>query len=120
MATRSITLEQLLKPYEQANEQAPAVAANTNILAADLTPVKPACLFRIQVCSDTAAVFNAIIVSGGNTQTVSFNDATDLTADALYIFDLLVHAGDAINFQFDGAVNMLRILRVQEIGAGVQ
>ena len=116
----SITTEQLLKPYEQANEQAAAVDANTDILATILTPVKTPCLFRIQVCSDTAAVFSARITRGANTQTVSFNDATDLTADALYIFDLLVHDGDTINFWFDTDVNLLRVLRVQEIKAGVQ
>jgi len=63
MAT-SINLEQLLSPYEQANEQAPSVAANADILATILTPVKTPCLFRIQVCSDTAAVFSARITKG--------------------------------------------------------
>ena len=120
MAPRTLTLEQILTPIEKANEQAPAVAANTDILTTPLTPLAPPCLFRIMVCSDTAAVFRATINNGVNTQTVSFNNAANLTVDALYIFDLLIHTGDIINFQFDVLVNILRIFRVQEIGAGTQ
>ena len=116
----SLNLAQLLKPYEQANEQASAEDADEDILDAVLTPIKTPCLFRIMVCTDTAAVFSARITKGANTQTVDFNDSTNLTADALYIFDLLVHSGDTINFRFDADVNMMKVLRVQEITAGVQ
>ena len=123
MGTRTLTLEQILTPIEQASEQAAAaVAANTDILATILTPIAPPCLFRIQICVDTAARFRAMItrtVAGlTNTQPYIFNDDTDLTADAGYMFDLLVHANDTINFQFNVLVNNLRIFRVQEIGAG--
>ena len=119
MAPRTLTLEQILAPYEQASEQNAPALANTNIFVSDLTPVITPCLFRIQVCISAAATFSARITEGGNTQPFIFNDDTDLTVDAGYIFDLLVHDGDTINFQFD-AITTIRNLRIQEIRGGVQ
>lgn len=119
MATRSLTVEQLLKPHEQALLSNSAEIANIDILAADLTPVATPCLFRIQVCSDTAARFSARIKRAGEvTQPYIFNNDTDLTVDAGYMFDLLVHDGDTVNFRFNANVTV-RDLRVQEL-AGVQ
>jgi hypothetical protein len=119
MGTRSLTIAQLLKPYEQVNLHNSAKLANTDILDVNLTPIKTPCLFRIHICSDTAAIFSAMITSGGNTQTVGLNGNANLTANALHREDLLVHLGDSINFQFNGAVT-IKIFRIQEITAGVQ
>jgi len=118
----SLTTEQLLYrliPIEQASEHNLAAVANVDILSAILTPSYPPCLFRIQICADTAAKFSARVTKAANTQPVIFNSDVNLTANAEYMFDLLVHDGDTVNFRFDGDVT-IRVLRIQEIGAGTQ
>jgi len=135
----TLLLAQLLTPYQQALLSNSVEAANIDILAADLIPtqtvkrlareaatgivtgeVTAPCLFRIQVCSDTAATFSARIKRAGEvTQPFIFNDDTDLTVDAGYMFDLLVHDGDTINFRFSANVTV-RNLRVQEIRGGTE
>jgi len=119
IAQRSLNEAQLLTPYEQANLHNSSETANVDILTTVLTPVATPSLFRIMVASDTAAIFKARITKATNTQTVIFNDNVDLTADCVYIFDLLVHSGDTVNFQFD-TTNKVTIFRVQEIKAGAQ
>lgn len=107
-------------PLEKANVHNTNKNANTNFLATDLSPSDPPCKFRIQVCLTAAAKFKAIITKAANAQTVIFNGDTNLTAGALYTFDLLVHSGDTVNFQSDQNQNPIINLRVQEILWGVQ
>jgi len=108
-----------LTPLERAVEHNTAELANTDILAAALTPTNTPCLFRVMCVFDTAGTFRATITKAANTQTVIFNGGTDLALNCLYIFDHLVHSGDSINYQY--SVNaQLMVLRVQEIVAGVQ
>lgn len=108
-----------LKPIEKANEHNTAETANTNILAAALSPTNTPCLFRVMVAFDTVGTFRATITKEGNTQTVIFNNNVDLVADCLYMFDHLVHSGDTVNYQYSVNAQLL-VLRVQEIVAGVQ
>jgi len=51
--------------------------------------------------------------------TVEFNAGASLVANALYIFDMLVHSGDKVNFRYSVNATLL-VLRVQEIGAATQ
>lgn len=106
-------------PIEQANQHDVSVTADTNILSSALAPSNPPCLFRIMVCLDTAGVFSAMVTKDGSTQQLKFNSASNLTADAVYIFDILVHDGDTVNFQHS-ATATLKVLRVQEIVGAVQ
>ncbi len=108
-----------LQPIEQANEQDTAELANTDILAAALSPSYDPCLFRIMVAFDTAGIFKVKITKGSNSQTLLFNSGANLVANALYIFDHLVHSGDTINYQYSINAQML-VLRVQEIDVAVE
>jgi len=108
-----------LTPLEKANEHNTAETADTDILASALSPTNTPCLFRVMVAFDTAGVFKATITKGGNTQTVLFNGGNGLAANAVYMFDHLVHNGDTINYQYSVNAQLL-VLRVQEIIAGVQ
>ena len=106
-------------PLEKAAEHNTAELADTDILAAALTPTNTPCLFRVMCCFDTAGIFRVTITRAANTQVCNLNAGGDLAADALYIFDHLVHSGDTINYRY--SVNAtLMVLRVQEIVAGVQ
>lgn len=114
---KQVTLKAL--PLEQANFHNTSKNSGVDFLASVLTPGDPPCLFRITVCIDTAAVFKAKITKSANTQTVEFNSGAQLVAAALYIFDMLVHSGDTVNFNVDQNVTV-QIFRVQEIVWGTQ
>ena len=97
----------------------PALAGDS-ILAADLVPVNTPTTFRIMVAMSNSANFNAIITNGGDTQTVLFNAIPGvLVTDGLYIFDMLVNAGDSVNFSYANTGGFIKVLRVQEIDAAV-
>lgn len=105
-------------PLQKAHIHNTAKNANTDFLAADITPSDPPCLFRIQIQVDTAAVFSAKV---NNTTEVSleFNAGAQLTAGALFQFDLFVEADDEVNFQVDQNVNIDKFI-VQEVLWAVQ
>lgn len=89
------------------------------ILAADIAPLNTPCLFRITVGFDTAGVFSAAITRAGNTQVQQLNHGVVLTANCLFMFDVLVHSGDTINYRYSVAAQ-LQTLRLQEIVAATQ
>lgn len=93
--------------------------AATDILAADITPARSPSLLRIMISVDAACLFSAEVLVGTTTYTVYFNSGQDLVANALYMFDTLVHSGDSVNFQIDSA-ETVHLLRVQEISGGTQ
>lgn len=101
-------------PLEKAHVHYEDVTANDDFLATDITPSDPPCLFRIQIQVDTAAVFSAKVDDGANEISLEFNGGSQLTAGALYIFDMLVHSGDEINFQVDQNAKLEQFI-VQEI-----
>jgi hypothetical protein len=96
-----------------------AITAATNILASDISPSDPPSIFRIFVAVNTAGTFMARITNGGVTVGVNLNAGAALTANAGYIFDILVHSGDSVNFQHSASGTLL-VLRVEECHAGTQ
>lgn len=109
-----------LSPLSKANQHNVAlVGMPANILVADLTPTNIPCLFRTQVAFDVAGVFSTAVTSGGVTVVTEFNHGVVLPANSLFMFDMLVHTGDSINFRYGVNCNML-VLRVQEVVAAVQ
>ncbi len=116
-SARQITRKAL--PIEKANVHNANKAANTDFLAADISPSDFPSLFRVQVMLPAAGKFTSKITKGATTLTCHFNSGANLAADGLYIFDLLVHSGDTVNFQSDQIQNG-HLLRVQEIAWAVQ
>jgi len=106
-------------PLEKANVHSGNKDANNDFLAAAITPSDYPVLFRVQVMLPVAAKFTAKISDGTDTLTSHFNGGADLTASCLYIFDLLVHDGDEVNFQSNENQDG-HLLRVQEIAWGTQ
>ncbi len=104
-------------PIEKANLHNQALpAANTNWLVTDITPSNSPTTFVIEVAVSIAGNFSAVITKGGNAQTVTFNviPGPALVAGGVYIFDLLVHSGDSINFTYSATGGTIQIFRVQE------
>lgn len=105
-------------PIEKANIHNQTLpAANTNWLPTDISPTNATTTFRIEVAVSIAGTFSATITKGGDTQVVAFNvvPGPALIPDGLYIFDLMVHSGDTINFRYSTTGGTIEILRVQEI-----
>lgn len=89
------------------------------ILAADIAPLNTPCLFRVAVGFDTAGVFSVTIIRALDTQVQQLNHGVVLTANCLFMFDVLVAAGDTINYRYSVAAQ-LQTLRLQEIVAATQ
>ena len=94
-----------------------AIAANTDFLATDLVSSDPVVMFRIFVCLDTAALFRAQVDDDVTEVNLDFNAGADLAAQSPYMFDMLVHADDHVNFQANGAVQIEKFI-VYEIAWG--
>ena len=103
-----------LIPIRKADVEGVSPGATTDILSADITPSKSPSLFRIMIQVDAVTKFRAIVEVDDTDYTLNFNGNSDLTAGAVYMFDMLVHEGDSVNFQIDSA-ETVDILRVQEI-----
>jgi len=97
-------------------------AANTDFFAVALFPTNTPTNFRIEVAISVAGNLNVTITRAGNTQTITLNITAGpaLVAGGLYIFDILVHSGDTINFQYSVTGGTIQIFRVQEIDAAAQ
>lgn len=107
----------ILVVYVQ-NEAQPA--ANTDILAPDITPRNTPCIFRVQVQMSNSGNFYVTMFSGFSTMKGTLNAANPagsaLVADGLYIFDVGVYRqGDTINFQYSITGGTVKILKVMEL-----
>lgn len=115
--TFAMTLASLI-PLEKANQHGVAEVADTDILAAALSPTNTPCLFRIGVMLETAGVFSVMLTKAATTKQIKANAGVALEAGSGYLFDALIHSGDTVNFQTSVSGNVT--LRVQEIVAGAQ
>jgi len=114
-----------LSPIDKAsltNQNQPAINTDilTAILGAPLTPTNTPTTFRLQIAMSNAGTLSASIVNGANpVQVVTLNvvPGPALVAAGLYTFDILVHAGDIVDFQYSSTGGTIQILRVQEIDA---
>jgi len=116
-SARQITRKAI--PLEKANVHDGDKDANNDFLAVNLTPSDYPVLFRVQVMLPAAAKFTAMISDGTTELSCDLNGGSNLVASALYVFDVLVHEDDEVNFQSDQNQDGF-LLRVQEITWGVQ
>lgn len=97
----------------------PLPEKDTDWLSEDITPLIFPTTFRIQVAVSIEGIFSVAITNDGNTQVVDFNATSgpELIKDGVYVFELLVHKGDSINFRYSEDGGTIKILRLQEIDA---
>ena len=88
-------------------------------LETDIIPLITPTTFRIQVSVSIAGNFFSVITKDENEEVVLFNaiSGPELIEDGIYIFDLLVHKGDSVNFRYSTDHGKIKILRIQEIDA---
>jgi hypothetical protein len=93
--------------------------AGVPILTASLVPVNVPTTFRVMVAMSNVGNFSVIISNGGITQALLLNavGGPALAANSLYTFDILVSAGDSVNFSYSVTGGTVQLLRVQEIDA---
>jgi len=106
-------------PLEKVNIHNGNKNAGNDFLTANITPSDYPVLFRIQVMLPSAGKFTAKIKVLTTTLTCHLNGGSNLVASCLYIFDVLMHNGDSINFQSNVNQNG-HLLRIQEILWGTQ
>jgi len=106
--------EKRLIPLEKANITNTEKTGVTNFFATDLSPSFAPSLFRIMIAVDVGCKLFGIVTVSGSSYLIKFNNASDLNADVVYMFDMLVHVGDTINFQLDSTETLI-VFRVQEI-----
>ncbi len=103
-----------LNPLARAEVHNTAVVAAADILGAALAPLNTPCLFRIAAGFDTAGILSVTITRAVNTQVQQFNGGVALNTNSLYMFSVLVHNGDTVNFRY--SVNAIcQTLRCQEV-----
>jgi hypothetical protein len=91
-----------------------AVSANINIFAAGLTPTNSPTIFRIYACFDASGVLSVQRTKGAVTVSERLNGGVALSANAAYLFDILVESGESINLQYSVAATALS-LKVVEV-----
>lgn len=101
-----------LDTIEKATLHSESVSANTDIVASDIEPSNPPCLFRIVAMLETAGVFSVMLKRSGTSVKLKLNEGDNLTADCAYMFLLILHKDDTVNFQTSAAGKVT--LRVSE------
>lgn len=92
-----------------------SVTAGANILATSVTPNDAPTHFRIYATFDTSGILTVRRNNGGAaTLTEELNAGNTLDANAAYVFDILVHAGQSINLRYsvDATAKQLSIVEV--------
>jgi len=114
---KNATLEDRFKATVLATAFDAAVAADADILAADIA-VDEDCILRVIVSENTGVIFRAKVVRDAVIKTLDFNEGGALKANALYTFDLPVRAGDSVNFRMAAAttVHVLNVMKVRAMG----
>ena len=113
-----VDISKLLTPIVKADIHGTNPGALKDILGADLIPTYPPCLFRTMICIKSSSLF-AVIFKNGNISPLFLNSGIELNAGCAYIFDILVHSEDKINFQVYNNTVIVE-LKVQELVGGTQ
>ena len=92
------------------------VTADTAIFASALSPTNVPCTFRIYACFAGAGVLTARRTSGGVSVSEEINSGNALTANAAYIFDIVVDSRETLNLRYSLSTTAIKV-SVIEIGA---
>lgn len=94
---QSLTLQ---TPEEKASNVAVSKAINTDWFAADISPTNSPAIMRIMIRLATTSVVSIYLDDGATTDLqLDLNGGVALTANSVYIFDILVLSGQSFNIQ---------------------
>ena len=94
------------------------ISANTDIFSQSLEPTYTPCVFRIYACFAASGVLTVRRTKDGVTVSEQLNSGTALTANAAYLFDIIVDEGETINLRYSVNATCLK-LSVVEVSGGV-
>jgi len=94
-----------------------AILADTDIFDDDLTPTGSPTAFRIYAAFDTAGVLTVMRTSDGTTVSEQLNAGGALSANAAYIFDIIVEYGESINIRYSVGATCIALKVVEVPGA---
>jgi hypothetical protein len=94
-----------------------AVLANTNLLAAPVSPQYAPSMLRLTLALSVATVVKVLLTRGAATVTMYLNESVPLVANSIYAFDMPWRANDIVNVQIEAAGNVL-LLNVDETVVG--
>jgi len=112
-----VTDDQLLArltPVVKASIFNTSVSANTNIFSNNLTPTNSPTVFRIYATFSAAGTLTVKRTKSATTISETLNGGNALSANAAYIFDIIVESGETINLQYSVAATAL-VLKVIEL-----
>ena len=103
-----------LPPEQKATFFNLVVGPAVDILAADIAPTNTPARFRIYVAFNAAGIFSVQRRQGGVTVAEQMNAIGNavqpLVANCGYMFEILVDAGDTINFQHSVGATVLKLI----------
>jgi len=102
LTTGNKTKTKPAKPQSLASVFDTSIAADTDILAKDIT-IEYDGAIRVVCAFDTAGILRAKLMRNGVTKILDYNVGATLTANALYAFDLPVKKGDLFNLRYSVA-----------------
>ena len=85
----------------------------TECFTADLKSTESIGIFRIQVSGSLTHVLEVTFDSGSNW--TKLNSGGDITADEIFIFDVIVHKADNFNMRQSTGTVVFDILRVYQV-----
>jgi hypothetical protein len=95
-----------------------AVTANTNIFASDLDPFVEPAHVRIYVCFSNNVILTLRRTLSATPISENLNSGAALLANAPYIFDTIVDAGETINLRVDASTTALKISVAEMVDYG--
>lgn len=102
-------------PIPKGNKFDSAITANTDIFGSNLIPSNTPALIRIMASFNAEGILNVKII-GGTTVTLTLNDNIPLTANCVYIFDIIVDAPEAVNLQYSVNAQALKVSVIEVAG----
>jgi len=103
----------LFRPILKASLINAGINANTNFFSNNITPTYSPSVFRIQASFSASGILYVVRTKGSTTVTEALNGGNVLSANAVYVFDIIVEGGESINLQYSVNATILRLLIVE-------
>lgn len=92
-------------------------SANTPWLSKNIRPKQTPSAIRITTSISVSGVLKAIITHKGITIITDLNTGNTLVPGAMYVFEVMLHHHDSINFTYDTTNGTIQFARFEEIDA---
>jgi hypothetical protein len=117
MSNHKPTLE-IFRPIDKGHIHAMALpSANAPWLSKNIRPKHTPSAIRITTSISVSGVLKAVITRKGITIITDLNMGNTLIPGAMYVFEVMLHHHDSINFTYDATNGTIQLARFEEIDA---